>query len=142
MKTTTIILMAIGFISLTSCVQKTDTDALLGNTATRTELFKAIANNDNYMIEFMDNIEGNNQAMQMMTGNQKIMGSMMKDPRMQMMMMNDSMMSMNRMKSMMKNGMGMKHMKHMMQMMHSEGMMSKDCMNSSMKMMNDKTKKE
>jgi len=39
------------------------------------------------------------------------------------------------MHSMMKDG---KMMNHMMQMMHNEGKMSEDCMNSSMKMMNDK----
>ena len=39
------------------------------------------------------------------------------------------------MQSMMKDG---KMMSHMMQIMHKEGMLSEDCMNSSMKMMNDK----
>ena len=121
MKTTTIILMAIGLISLSSCEQKTDTHVMLENSETRTELFNAIASNHNYMTEFMGNMQGNDHAMQMMKGDQKIMGNMMKGQGMQMML-NDSMMSMN----------------HMMQIMHKEGMMSEDCMNSSMKMMNDK----
>jgi hypothetical protein len=38
MKTTTIILMAIGFISLTNCEPKTATNTMLENTETRTEL--------------------------------------------------------------------------------------------------------
>jgi hypothetical protein len=135
MKTTTIILMAIGIISLSSCEQKTATNAMLENSETRTELFDAIANNNNYMTEFMGNMQGNNQAMQMMKGNQKMMGTMMKDQGMEMMMMKDSLMSMNMMQSMMKDG---KMMNQMMQIMHTEGMISEDCMNSSTKMMNDK----
>jgi hypothetical protein len=133
MKTTTIILLAISLISLSSCEQKTDTNIMLENSETRTELFDAIASNHNYMTEFMDNIQGNDHAMQMMKGNQNIMGNMMKDEDVNMM--NDSLMSMNMVDSMMKDG---KMMNHMMQIMHKEGMMSEDCMNSSMKMMNDK----
>lgn len=126
--------MAIGLISLTSCEQKTDTNALLENSETRMELFDAIGSNQNYMTEFMGNMQGNDHAMQMMQGNQKIMGTMMKGQGMQMML-NDSIMSMNMMQSMMKDG---KMMNHMMQIMHKEGMISEDCMNSSMMMMNDK----
>ena len=133
MKTTTIILMAIGLISLTSCEQKKDTNATLENSETRTELFDAIASNNNYMTEFMDNIQSNDNAMQMMKGSQKIMGTMMKDEDMNMM--NDSLTSMNMMQSIMKDG---KMMNQMMQNMHKEGMMSENCMNSSLKMMNDK----
>ena len=92
MKTTTIILMAIGLVSLSSCEQKRDTNVMLENSETRTELFDAIASNHNYMTEFMGNMQGNDHVMQMMKGNQNIM----------------------------------------------EGMLSEDCMNSSMKMMNDK----
>ena len=134
MRTTMIILMAIGLISLSSCEQKTDTKVMLENSETRTELFDAIASNHNYMTEFMGNIQGNDHAMQMMKGNQKIMGNMMTGQGTQMMM-NDSLMSMNMIDSMIKDG---KMMNHMMQIMHNEGMMSEDCMNSSMKMMNDK----
>ena len=94
MKTTTIILLAISLISLSSCEQKTDTNIMLENSETRTELFDAIASNHNYMTEFMDNMQGNDHAMQMMKGNQNIMGNMMKGQGMQMMM-NDSLMSMN-----------------------------------------------
>jgi hypothetical protein len=56
-------------------------------------------------------------------------------------MMKDSTMTMNMMHSMMKDGKMMNHMMHMMQMMQmmqNEGMMSEDCMQSSMKMIGDK----
>ena len=134
MRTTMIILMAVGLISLSSCEQKTDTKVVLENSETRTKLFDAIASNHDYMTEFMGNMQGNDHAMQMMQGNQKIMGNMMGGQGIQMML-NDSLMSMNMMQSMMKNGIMMNH---MMQNMHKEGMMSEDCMNSSIMMMNDK----
>lgn len=94
MKTTTIILMAIGFISLTNCEPKTATNAMLENTETRTELFNAIASNNDYMIEFIGNIQGDDHAMQMMRGNQNAMGAMMKNEDMNII--NDSMMSMQK----------------------------------------------
>ena len=71
--------------------------------------------------------------MQMMHGNTNMMGVMMQGNGMNMM--NDSTISMNMMHSMMKNG---KLMNHMVQMMHSQGMMSEDCMNSSIMMMGNK----
>ena len=120
MKTTTIILMVIGLVSLSSCEQKTDTNVMLENSETRTELFDAIASNHNYMTEFMGNMQGNDHTMQMMKGNQNIMGNMMKGENLNMIL-NDSLMSMN-----------------MMQIMYKEGKLSEDCMSSSMKMMNDK----
>lgn len=134
MRTTMIILLAIGLVSLTSCNQKADTKAMLENSETRTALFDSIASNHNHMTEFIKNMQGNDHAMQMMQGNQMIMGNMMQGQGIQMMM-NDSMMSINMMNSMMKDG---KMMNQMMQMMHNEGMMSEDCLNSSMKMMSDK----
>ena len=111
MKTTIIILIAICLISLSSCEQKTDTNVMLENSETRTELYDAISNNHDYMTEFMDKMQSSNQGMQMMQGNKKMMGTMMKDGRM---------------------------MGRMMKMMHQEGMMSDNCMQSSMKMMGEK----
>lgn len=125
MRTTTIILFAIGLISLSSCNQKTDSNAMLENSETRTELFDAIASNYSYMTEFIDKMEGNEHAVQMMQDNQMMMGTMKKD----------SMMKKNMMQSMMKDG---KMMGNMMQMMHEKGMMSEDCMESCKKMMDDK----
>jgi hypothetical protein len=87
---------------------------------TRTEVFDAIAQNDDYMTEFMENLYGNQHTMQMMQGNKKMMGNMMQGEGMQMMM-KDSMMIKNMMQGMMKDG---KMMGTMMQMMHEKGMMS------------------
>jgi hypothetical protein len=134
MRTTAIILLAIGLINLSSCNQKTDPNAMLENTDSRMELFDAIANNHNYMTEFMDNMQDNDHAMQMMHGNQKMMGNMMQGGGMQMMV-KDSMMMKNMMQSMMKDG---KMMGNMMKMMHEKGMMGEDCMESCKKMMADK----
>lgn len=134
MRTTTIILLAIGLASLSSCNQKVDPNAMLENSETRTELFNAIANNHGYMTEFMDNMQGNDHAMQMMQGNHEMMGNMILGSGMQMMM-KDSMMMKNMMQSMMKDG---KMMGNMMQMMNEKGMMSEDCMKSCKKMMGDK----
>ena len=106
MRTITIILLAMGLISLSSCEQKTDPNAMLENSQTRTELFDAIASNHSYMTQFMDNMQTNDHAMQMMQGNQKMMGHMMQ-------------------------GGGM------MQMMHENGMMSEDCMESCKKMIEE-----
>ena len=119
MKTQVIILIAIGLLSLNSCNQKTDPNAMLENSETRTELFNTITSNHDYMTEFMKNMRGNNHAMQMMQGQgMKIM-------------MKDSMMMMN----MMKDG---NMMVKMMKMMHKKGMMSEDCMQSCMNMMEEK----
>ena len=131
MKALTIILSMIGLVSLNSCTQETNPQAVLENPETRTEVFNDIAQNDDYMTEFMENMHNNPQAMQMMQGNHKMMGGMMKGDGMQMMM-KDSMMMKNMMKSMMKNG---KMMGNMMKMMHEKGMMSEDCMESCKNMM-------
>ena len=88
MKTLLIILSATGLLSLNSCKQETNPQALMESPDTRTEVFNTITQNDDYMTEFMQNMQGNNQAMQMMQGN--------------------------------------------------KGMMSEDCMQSSMKMIGDK----
>ncbi|WP_142785824.1 hypothetical protein [Changchengzhania lutea] len=143
MKILVIVLSAIGLLSLNSCKQESDPQTLMENPETRTEIFNTITGNHDFMTEFMDNMQRSNHAMQMMQGNKMMMGNMMKGNDMQMM--NDS--------TMMKNMMGNKHMMHsmmsemmndenmmgnMMQMMNQNGMMSNDCMKSSMKMMGDK----
>ena len=73
MRTAAIILLAIGLVSLSGCNQKTNPNAMLENSKTRTELFDAIASNHSYMTQFMDNMQTNDHAMQMMQGNQKMM---------------------------------------------------------------------
>jgi hypothetical protein len=115
MKTLVIILSAIVLLSLNSCNQKADPNAVLENSETRTALFEAITSNHDHMTEFMNNMQGNNHAMQMMQGNKKMMGTMMQDGGIQMMM-KDSMM-----------------MKNMMQ-----GMMSDECMQAMQQMMGEK----
>ncbi len=134
MKRATLIFMTIGLVALNSCAQKTDVNAMLENSETRSEIFDGIANNHNYMTGFMENMQESDHAMQMMQGNAKMMGSMMKGNGTQMMM-KDSMMMKNVMRGMMNDG---KMMGNMMQMMHEKGIMSDDCRKSSMKMMGDK----
>jgi hypothetical protein len=134
MKTTVIILSAIGLLSLNSCQQETDPQVLMKNPETRTEVFNVITENQDYMSDFMDQMQNSEQTMQMMQGNKKMMGNMMQGEGMQMMM-KDSMMMKNMMKGMMKDG---KMMGKMMKMMHKNDMMSPDCMQSCTKMMGDK----
>ncbi|SDD89194.1 hypothetical protein SAMN05421636_102240 [Pricia antarctica] len=133
MKTATLIFSLIAVTVLSSCNQITDVNVMLESPETRTELFDAIASNHSYMTQFMDNMHGNDHAMQMMQGDQKMMGNMMQGGGMKMMM-KDSMMMKNMMQSMMKDG---KMMGNMMQMMHEKGIMSEDCMESCKKMMNE-----
>lgn len=66
MKTVTIIISVLVLVILSSCGQKTDPNAILENSETRMELFEAIASNHGYLTEFMDNMQDNDHAMQMM----------------------------------------------------------------------------
>lgn len=134
MKTQVMIFLTIGLLTLNSCKQETDVQALLENAETRSEVLNTITENHKFMTEFMEQMHGSEHAMQMMQGNKNMMGKMMKGQGMQMMM-KDSMMGSNMMMNMMKDK-GM--MMNMMQMMHDKGMMSKDCMKSCMKMMGNK----
>ncbi|UQD57021.1 DUF4175 domain-containing protein [Flavobacterium sp. K5-23] len=148
MKTAVIILTVIGILTLNGCNQKTDSTAILDNPETRKELFNAIGENHVFMSEFMENMQNSQHAMLMMQENQKMMGNMTQGNGMQMMI-KDSMTSKNMMQGMMGNPQMMKAMMgemmkdgkmmgNMMQMMHQGGMMSADCMKSSIKMMEDK----
>lgn len=103
MKTATLIFLTIGLFALNGCNQKTDVNAMLDNSETRSEIFDAIANNHSYMTGFMENMQESDHAMQMMQGNNKMMGGMMKGDGMQMMM-KDSTMMKKMMQSMMKDG--------------------------------------
>ena len=103
MKTVTMIISVLVLVILSSCDQKSDPTAILENPETRMELFEAIASNHSYMAEFMDNMQDNDHAMQMMQGNHKMMGNMMQSGGMQTML-KDSMMTKNMMQSMMKDG--------------------------------------
>jgi len=134
MKTLLIILSLIGFVSLNSCMQETNPQALMETHESRTEVYNTIAQNDDYMTEFMANLQNDENAMEMMQGNNKMMGSMIKGENMQMMM-KDSTMMHSMMGTMMDDG---KMMGTMMKMMHEKGMMSEDCMESCSKMMGEK----
>ena len=101
MKTLPIIFSIMVIVTLNSCTQKTDTNVMLQDSKTRTEIFTTITENQDYMTEFMENMQNSQHAMQMMEGNQKMMGNMMK-------------------------------------MMHENGIMSEDCLQSCIKMMGDK----
>jgi len=134
MKTLVVIFSVIGLLTLNSCKQETDVQALMENAETRSEVLSIITENHKFMTEFMEQMHVSEHAMQMMQGNKNMMGTMMKGQGMQMMM-KDSMITNNMMHSMMKdkNMMG-----NMMKMMHDKGMMSEDCMKSCMNMMGNK----
>ena len=145
MKTITMIISILWFITFNSCAQKTDVGELLDNSETRSEIFEAIATDQDQMMAFMESIENNEDAMQMMHGNCMMMGKMMKGnngKRMMMkdsmkmynMMMKDSMMMHNMMGNMMKNK---QMMGNMVQMMNKKGMMTDECMQAMMKSMNE-----
>ena len=120
MKTLVIIISIVGFMTFSSCNQNAEASAMLENSETKNEIFDAIAGNHDMMTSFMESMQNNDHAMQMMQGNKMIMHNMMKGNGMQMMMKDGAMMS------------------NMMQMMHKNGMMREDCMTSCMKMMKDK----
>ena len=132
MKTIIMIISILGFITLSSCTQKIDVSKLLDNAETRSEIFQAIASDHDQMMSFMESMQNNEHAMQMMQGNDMMMGNMMKGRGIDMMM-KDSIMMHNMMGNIMKNK---KMMGNMMQMMNNEGMMSYECMQAMMKTMN------
>lgn len=133
MRTLVIIFSVVGLMTFNSCKQEPNVQAMLENTETRNEIMQTIADNPDFMTDFMEDIQNNSQAMQMMQGHNGMRTMIMNGENMHMM--KDSTMTMNTMHSMMKDG---KMMGNMMQMMHNEGMMSEDCMKSGMKMMGDK----
>ncbi|SDF02701.1 hypothetical protein SAMN05421636_11012 [Pricia antarctica] len=136
MKKSAIAFTILFMLILNGCNQNPDVNVLLQNVETRNAIFKALEDNKDYMTAFMGEMQTNENAMQMMQG-----GGME-------IMMNDSTL----MKNMIHNMMGHKGMKHamMQQMMndstsmngmmqmHKNGMMSNECMQSCMKMMNKK----
>jgi hypothetical protein len=65
MKTLVIIISAIGLLSLNSCKQETDPQTLMENPETRTEVYNAITQNDDYLTEFMESMLGSQQTMHM-----------------------------------------------------------------------------
>ena len=148
MKKSIIFLLVTGMLTAISCNQKPDVNKMLENQETKKEIFNAIADNHDYMMEFMETMQNSEHAMQMMQGNKMMMHKMMRGNGMQMMI-NDSTM----MKSMIGNKNMMRQMMQhmvadsteinsMMQMMHQKGMMTSECMQSCMKMSYEGTKKK
>jgi hypothetical protein len=124
----------LGFINLASCTQKIDVSKLLDNYETRSDLFEAIVSDHDQMKSFMESMQSNEHAMEMMQGNYLMMENIMKGSGIHMMM-KDSTMMHNMMGNMMLNE---KMMGDIIQMMNNEGMMSSECMQAMMKTMNDK----
>lgn len=132
MKTVTLIFLTIGLLTLNSCNQKTDVNTMLENSETRSGIFDAITNNHEYMTELMTNMHNSEHAMEMMQG--EGMQMMMKDSMMMKNMMDDQPVMHAMMDRMMKSP---ETMNSMMQMMHENGMMSEDCMESCKKMIEE-----
>ena len=86
MKTLVVIFSVIGLLTLNSCKQETDVQALMENAETRSEVLSIITENHKFMTEFMEQMHVSEHAMQMMQGNKNMMGTMMKGQGMQMMM--------------------------------------------------------
>ncbi len=144
LRTIALLFSIIVLLSAYSCAQNTDIAAMLENTETRNEIFNTIANDREMMSSFMETIQKNENAMQMMQGNTHMMGHMMKGGGMQMMM-KDSMILQNMMgnNEMMHTMMGKmimdgEMMNNMMQMMAEDDMMSKECLDNMAKKMQEK----
>jgi hypothetical protein len=123
------IISILGFTTLSSCTQKTDLSKLLDNSETRTYVFEAIATDHDLMMSFIESIQSNEHAMQMMQGTYMMKGSGMH------LMMKDSMTMHHMMGNIIKKE---KMMSNMIHMMNNEGMMTTECMQAMMKTMNDK----
>ena len=72
MRNLVIIFSVIGLLSLNGCKQSTDVQTLLQNEETRSEILKDLVQNHDYMMEFMEQMQGSDHAMQMMQGNKKM----------------------------------------------------------------------
>lgn len=126
MKTKTLIAL-IGLFTLFSCTQNRDVNDILENENTRNEIFSAIADNPEYRASFRNYMqEHNNGGNMMMNGN---MNGMNHSGRMMNMQDSTAMMQ-----SFMNNH---RMMSNMVQMMHTRGMMSDECMDQAMNKMNE-----
>jgi hypothetical protein len=136
MKNLIVLILVVTVTILSSCNQATtDVDALLKNTESKKEIFSAITSDHQLMTDFMGAMMNNEHAVMMMKGDQKMMGMMMEKGNMMKMMKDKPEMMHGMMGEMMKDG---KMMGDMMEMMNKEGMMSEECMQSCMKMMDNK----
>ncbi|MDE1207932.1 hypothetical protein [Tenacibaculum larymnensis] len=121
MKKSIILLLALGIQILVSCNSKPDVEKLLKEHETKSEIFKAITENHDYMTEFMETAHNNEHAMQMMMNKGVMMNNMHGNKNMMHQIMNDS-----------------TQVDKMLQMMHQRGMINYECIQSCMKKMNSK----
>lgn len=127
MKRNVLIMVVAGLITLLGCNQKLDVSSMLENEETRTEIFSSISDNPEYLNDFRNYMQDHHGNSQMMMG-----GSMKGMNR------RGGMMNMKDSTAMMKSFMNNpKMMSNMIQMMHTKGMMSDDCMNNAMSHMNE-----
>ncbi len=75
MKALTLIITMIAFITLSSYTQKDNVDQLLQKKDSRNEVFNKIMNNRGLMLDFMNAMHGNQQAMMMWNQNYRHMQS-------------------------------------------------------------------
>lgn len=126
MKRNFLIIALIGLLTLFGCNQNRDVDSMLANKDTREEIFNSITDNPEYMSSFRDYMQENKQNSGMMMG-----GSMNGMNR------RGGMMNMKDSTAMMQSFMNNPQMmSNMIQMMHTRGMMSDECMNKAMANMN------
>jgi len=120
---------------LISCNSTVNVDQILKDDNIRQEVFNKITADHEMMTDFMEVMMQSNHAKMMMKGNHGMKEMMMDDSDMMDMMKDKPEMMQNMMGEMMKDG---KMMGTMMNMMKEKGMMSEECAESCMKMMNEK----
>ena len=127
-------LLAITAYGLVGC-GNANPDAVLNTKEGRDQVFSAIVNDHEMMMEFMGKMMDNDHAKNMMMGNKNMMNMMMGNKDMMNMMMGNKDMMNMMMGKMMSNG-GM--MNQMMKKMVENGYMSEECHAQCMAMMKDK----
>ena len=130
-----IVVIASMLLLAMSCNNAVNVDQVLKDENTRQEVLTKIAADHEMMTDFMEVMMKDNHAKMMMKGHQGMKEMMIGEGDMMQMMKDKPDMVHNMMSDMMKDG---KMMGHMMQMMKDNEMMSEECLQSCMKMMDDK----
>lgn len=121
------------FILVMGCNPSPDVESLLQNPVTQDKIFTSILEDHELMNLFMTKMQSNNHAMMMMSGNQDMMGHMMGQSNMGTMMQDHPEVMQNMMSNMLSNRQSTQQ---MMRMMQEKGILSEDCLESGMKMLN------
>ncbi|TDQ21949.1 hypothetical protein [Tenacibaculum caenipelagi] len=121
MKKSIILLIILVSQILISCNPKPDIDKILKDQETKERIFKSIAEDHEYMTEFIKTMHNNEHAMQMMMHNDMMMNNMMGNKNIMHQIMNDSI-----------------KIRNMLQIMHQKGIISNECLQSCMKNMSTK----